>query len=113
MEVFHFWFACRETLEAYSAELKNLAMKMLYLMAKALRMDPKDIEDLFEEGFQAFRMNYYPPCPQPERVIGLNSHSDAVGLTILLQISEVEGLQIKKDGKWIPVKPLPNILKPL
>ncbi|GLU13899.1 hypothetical protein SLE2022_305080 [Rubroshorea leprosula] len=47
----------RETLEAYSAELKNLAMKMLYLMAK---------------------------------------------------ISEVEGLQTKKDGKWIPLKPLPN-----
>ncbi|GKU94296.1 hypothetical protein SLEP1_g7811 [Rubroshorea leprosula] len=98
----------RETLEAYSAELKNLAMKMLCLMAKALRMDPKDIEDLFEEGFLSMRMNYYPPCPQPERAIGLNSHSDAVGLTILLQISEVEGLQIKKDGEWIPIKPLPN-----
>ncbi|GKV34393.1 hypothetical protein SLEP1_g42768 [Rubroshorea leprosula] len=29
-------------------------------------------------------------------------------LTILLRINEVEGLQIKKDGKWVPIKPLPN-----
>jgi len=53
-------------------------------------------------------MNYYPPCPQPELVIGLNGHSNAVGLTILLQLNEMEGLQIKKDGMWIPVIPLPN-----
>ena len=54
------------------------------------------------------RMNYYPPCPQPEQVIGLTPHSDAVGLTILLQINEMEGLQIKKEGMWVPVKPLPE-----
>lgn len=98
----------RDTLEAYSAELKNLAMKILYLMAKALGMKPDEIKDMFEEGCQMMRMNYYPPCPQPELVMGLNSHSDAVGLTILLQVSEVEGLQIRKSGKWIPVQPLPN-----
>ncbi|CAK7350313.1 unnamed protein product [Dovyalis caffra] len=98
----------RDTLEAYSAELKILALKILYLMAKALGMKPDDIKDLFEDGCQMMRMNYYPPCPQPELVIGLNSHTDATGLTILLQMSEVEGLQIRKSGKWIPVKPLPD-----
>lgn len=77
-------------------------------MAKTLEMDPKDITDLFEEGFQAMRMNYYPPCPWPEHAIGLNSHSDATSLAILLQINEVEGLQIKKDGNWIPVKFFPD-----
>ncbi|KAI4313626.1 hypothetical protein L6164_026589 [Bauhinia variegata] len=54
------------------------------------------------------RMNYYRPCSQPELVIGLNSHSDAIGLTILLQVNEMEGLQIRKDGIWVPVCPLPN-----
>ncbi|KAJ4726529.1 2-oxoglutarate (2OG) and Fe(II)-dependent oxygenase superfamily protein [Melia azedarach] len=44
-----------------------------------------------------------------KKVIGLTPHSDASGLTILLQINEVEGLQIKKNGKWLPVTPvLPN-----
>ena len=51
-------------------------------------------------------MNYYPPCPQPELVVGLPPHSAAVGLTILLQLNEMEGLQIKKAGMWVPVKPL-------
>ena len=40
--------------------------------------------------------------------MGLNPHSDGSGLTILLQANEMEGLQIEKDGQWIPVKPLPN-----
>ncbi|KAK8602105.1 hypothetical protein V6N13_058242 [Hibiscus sabdariffa] len=98
----------RETVEAYSAELKHLAMKLLDFMAKALGMDPNDMRVLFEEGHQAMRMNYYPPCPQPELAIGLNSHSDAIGLAILLQINEMEGLQIRKNGVWVPIKPLPN-----
>ncbi|CAH1439487.1 unnamed protein product [Lactuca virosa] len=71
-------------------------------------MESNDMITLFKEGMQAMRMNYYPPCPQPEQVIGLTPHSDAVGITILLQLNEVEGLQIKKDGIWIPIKPLPN-----
>ncbi|MBA0689562.1 hypothetical protein Goari_007285, partial [Gossypium aridum] len=32
------------------------------------------------------------------------------GLTLLLQVNEVEGLQIKKDEKWVPVKPIPGAL---
>ncbi|GAV90487.1 2OG-FeII_Oxy domain-containing protein/DIOX_N domain-containing protein [Cephalotus follicularis] len=100
--------ALRDTLEAYSAEMKNLEMKILNLMAKALGMDPNDMRELFEEGMQSMRMNYYPPCPQPELVTGLYPHSDSNGLTILLQINDIEGLQIKKDGNWVPINPLPN-----
>ena len=77
-------------------------------MAEALAIDPKEITDLLNEGTQTIRINYYPPCPQPERVIGLKAHSDLGGLTILLQVNGIEGLQIRKDGMWIPVKPLPN-----
>nr|AFN53719.1 putative Fe(II) oxygenase superfamily protein [Linum usitatissimum] len=102
----------RNTLEEYSAALKSLAMKILNLMAEALGMDRTDMNVLFgEEGWQQFRMNYYPPCPQPELVMGLNSHSDAVGLTILLQVtSDTPGLQVKNDGYWVPVTPLPDAL---
>ncbi|CAN1847229.1 Protein SRG1 [Linum perenne] len=102
----------RDTLEEYSAALKILAMKILNQMAKALRMDEKEMKVLFEEeGWQQFRMNYYPPCPQPELVMGLNSHSDAVGLTILLQVTaDTQGLQVKKDGYWVPVMPLAGAL---
>ncbi|CAL5412432.1 unnamed protein product [Camellia sinensis] len=94
------------TLEVYAAELKHLAMKILDYMAKALKMKAEDMRELFEEGMQSMRMNYYPPCPQPELVVGLTPHTDSVGVTILLQLNEMEGLQIKKDGMWVPVKPL-------
>ncbi|XP_042942685.1 1-aminocyclopropane-1-carboxylate oxidase 4-like [Carya illinoinensis] len=84
---------CKDNLEAYSTELKDLAMKILDQMAKALRMESSDMRCIFEEGIQTMRMNYYPPCPQPELAICINAHSDAGGLTILLQLNEMQGLQ--------------------
>ncbi|XP_062011745.1 protein SRG1-like [Rosa rugosa] len=98
----------KDTLEIYSLELNNLAMAILTQMENALKIDAKELTELFEDGMQSMRMNYYPPCPQPEKVIGFTPHSDASGLTILLQVNEIEGLQIKKDGIWVPVKPLPD-----
>lgn len=83
-------------------------MIIVEYMGKALKIDEKEMSILFEDGVQSMRMNYYPPCPQPEKVIGLTPHSDGSGLTILLQLNEVEGLQVRKDGMWVPVKPLPN-----
>ena len=77
-------------------------------MEIALKIEPNEVLELFEDLSQSMRLNYYPPCPQPENVIGLNPHSDAGALTILLQVNEMEGLQIRKDGMWIPVKPLSN-----
>ncbi|KAK6917259.1 Non-hem dioxygenase N-terminal domain [Dillenia turbinata] len=101
-----FTICCRETLEAYSLEAKNLAMTILTQMAKALGMKTEEMTQLFNDGMQSMRMNYYPPCPEPDIAIGLTPHSDADALTILYQLNDTEGLQIRKDGKWIPVKPL-------
>ncbi|TYG48702.1 hypothetical protein ES288_D10G036700v1 [Gossypium darwinii] len=101
-------FKLRETLEVYCVQVKNLAMRILGYMAKALNMDADEIKQLFNDGVQAMRMNYYPPCPEPDMVIGFSPHSDADALTILLQLDETDGLQVRKDGKWVPIKPLPN-----
>ncbi|KAF8408982.1 hypothetical protein HHK36_005053 [Tetracentron sinense] len=98
----------RETLESYLLETQKLAMTLLGMIGRAVNIDVEEIKEMFEDGFQSVRMNYYPPCPQPELVIGITPHSDATGITILLQANEVEGLQIRKEGMWIPVKPLPN-----
>ncbi|KAL1366511.1 hypothetical protein AAHE18_03G365500 [Arachis hypogaea] len=98
----------RDNLETYCAEMKKLAIQMVQFMANALRVDPMEIKEQIGEGTLSMRMNYYPPCPQPELVMGLNPHSDGSSLTILLQVNEMQGLQIKKDGIWIPVRPLPN-----
>ena len=77
-------------------------------MAKALKMEAEEIRDMFTDGFQSMRMNYYPPCPEPDMTIGLTPHSDAGALTILLQLDDIDGLQIRKERRWVPVKPLPN-----
>ncbi|KAH6759464.1 senescence-related gene 1 protein [Perilla frutescens var. frutescens] len=100
----------RETLESFISELQKLAKALLGMIAEALKIDPKDIDEMFENGMQSVRMNYYPPCPEPDKVIGLTPHSDGSGVTILLQVNGVEGLQIKKDGVWMPVKFLPEAL---
>jgi isopenicillin N synthase-like dioxygenase len=88
--------------------MKNLALIIVGHIGKALKMKEMEMRELFEDGIQMMRMNYYPPCPQPEKVIGLTNHSDPQGVTLLLQLNDVVGLHIKKDGMWIPVKPLPN-----
>uniref|UniRef100_A0A803MDK3 Fe2OG dioxygenase domain-containing protein n=1 Tax=Chenopodium quinoa TaxID=63459 RepID=A0A803MDK3_CHEQI len=55
-------------------------------------------------------MNYYPPCPQLDKVIGLTPHSDSISLiTILLEVNDVEGLQIMKDNNCVSIKPLSNV----
>ncbi|KAF5472396.1 hypothetical protein F2P56_009118 [Juglans regia] len=93
----------RNTLESYFSELKKLGMTLMELMGKALKIDKREMEELFEDGMRSVRMTCYPPCPQPELVVGFPPHSDATGITILHQVNGVEGLQIKKDGVWIPV----------
>lgn len=95
-------------MEEYSKELKDLAIKIMNVMVKTLGIESNAMKGMLGEGNQAMRMNYYPPCPQPELVMGLNPHSDVGGITILLHVNEVEGLQIRKDGIWIPVKPVPG-----
>ncbi|KAM3748530.1 hypothetical protein ACB098_05G116400 [Castanea mollissima] len=53
----------RDNLDAYSVEVRDIAKKILELMAKALRMEHNDMRNLFEEGYQGMRINYYPPWP--------------------------------------------------
>ncbi|GJY36502.1 codeine O-demethylase-like protein [Tanacetum coccineum] len=98
----------RDTMETYLQELQKLAMTLFGLIGQAVDIDKREMLDVFEDGMQSVRMTYYPPCPQPDLVIGLTPHSDASGITILLQVSDIEGLQVKKDGTWIPVNFLPN-----
>ncbi|MED6199121.1 hypothetical protein PIB30_072954 [Stylosanthes scabra] len=98
----------RDNLDNYSIQLGKLCTTMIQHMEMALKIKPNELVEIFEDISQLMRMNYYPPCPQPEKVIGLSPHSDAAGLTLLLQANEVEGLQIRKDGMWIPITPLSN-----
>ena len=103
-----FFLYIRETLDKYSLELVKVSKCLLKLMAKNLAINPEQFANMFEDGRQSLRMNYYPPCEQASKVLGLTPHSDFGGLTLLVQVNEVQGLQIKRNGKWIPIRPLPG-----
>lgn len=68
------------------------------------------MREVFEDGMQSLRMTYYPPCPKPELVMGFAAHSDSTVITILNEVNGVSGLEVKKNGVWLPVNFLPNSL---
>ncbi|CAA3025770.1 S-norcoclaurine synthase 1-like [Olea europaea subsp. europaea] len=100
----------RSNLEKYSMELQKIAIKLFTLMAINLGIDPEKLTGAYKDCNQGIRMNYYPPCVHADKVIGLTPHSDATGLTLLIQVNEVQGLQIKKERKWVPIKPVPGAI---
>ena len=51
-------------------------------------------------------MNFYPPCPEPERVLGIIPHADNFAITLLVDFGDFPGLQFLKDGKWVSVEPI-------
>ncbi|XP_030500835.2 S-norcoclaurine synthase 1 [Cannabis sativa] len=98
----------RESLDKYSREVQKVAVCVMKFMSRNLGLNSETLCSKFEDGTQGMRINYYPPCVEADKVIGLTPHSDATGLTMLLQVNDVQGLQIKKNGKWIVVKPVPG-----
>ncbi|XP_054803747.1 codeine O-demethylase-like [Prosopis cineraria] len=100
----------RTVLDLYIQKVHNLGMTLLGLLEIDLKMEEREMRQLFEDGMQSVRMTYYPPCPKPEQVMGFGAHSDATGITILNQVNGVSGLQVKKNGVWLPVNVLSNAL---
>ncbi|VFQ64662.1 unnamed protein product [Cuscuta campestris] len=101
-----------ETLEAYSKEVRELCKQVLKCIATSLGERENVFGEMFGAAVQAVRMNYYPPCPSPELVMGLSPHSDGSALTVLQQglFGNSVGLEILKGSCWVPVRPLPNAL---
>ncbi|GKV08410.1 hypothetical protein SLEP1_g20040 [Rubroshorea leprosula] len=105
----HFPSEYRQVVAKYSDEMKGLAQRLLGLTSESLGLRPSCIEDAVGDFYQNITVSYYPPCPQPELTLGLQTHSDMGAITLLIQ-DEVGGLQVLKDGEWITVHPLPNAI---
>ena len=97
-------------MDEYSREVHKLYRVLMSVLSINLGLEPSYLEKAFGKGAShVLRINYYPPCPQPHLTLGLGSHSDAGGLTFLLQ-DEVLGLELKKGDNWVLVKSIPNAL---
>ncbi|GMN30736.1 hypothetical protein TIFTF001_002943 [Ficus carica] len=98
----------RENLDIYSLEMQKLTVCLLKFMSRNLGLDSETFTSFFVEGRQGVRLNLYPPCVQANKVMGLGPHSDPNLLSLLMQVNDVQGLQIMKNGNWVPVKPVPG-----
>ncbi|CAA0815515.1 2-oxoglutarate (2OG) and Fe(II)-dependent oxygenase superfamily protein [Striga hermonthica] len=99
----------REVVAEYSDRMSVLADKLLRMTSESLGLPSSCIKEAVGEFYQNITVSYYPPCPQPELTLGLQSHSDFGAITLLIQ-DDVGGLQVSKDGEWITVNPLSDAI---
>ncbi|KAK8445614.1 hypothetical protein SEVIR_9G358300v4 [Setaria viridis] len=90
--------------------MTKLARRLLGFMAADIGDDKGELVEAFTGKRQSMAMHYYPPCRHPDKVMGITPHTDGLGLTLLLHVDDTPGLQIKKDGRWYPVRPLPGAI---
>jgi isopenicillin N synthase-like dioxygenase len=102
-------------IEAFNTACERLSFELLAALARNLGANPGDLHPCFAPSHTSFlRLNYYPPCPQPARNeptdvapqaparnghLGINPHTDAGALTILLQ-DQQPGLELFHEGRW-------------
>lgn len=100
--------SCREQIAEYSKQVVELSGRLMKMLSLNLGLP----EDFLQRGFggedigACLRVNFYPKCPQPDLTLGLSSHSDPGGLTLLLPDENVPGLQVRRDESWVTVNPI-------
>ncbi|KAG0630830.1 hypothetical protein M758_1G206000 [Ceratodon purpureus] len=97
--------AFNETMAQYGDEILKLAHLILTALSRHADLPSEYLlERLGEAKAAGVRtgMNYYPPCPQPDLVMGIGSHADGSVLTIVQQ-DGTPGLEVLKDGLWVPI----------
>ncbi|KAK4431791.1 protein SRG1 [Sesamum alatum] len=101
----------RDMLYDYTAKVREIEEQLLKAMARSLSL-PEDsfVIQFGEQPSISARFNYYPPCARPDAVVGLKPHTDGLGITILLQDEQVEGLQLLKDNQWFRIPIMPHAL---
>ncbi|KAK9150701.1 hypothetical protein Syun_009010 [Stephania yunnanensis] len=95
----------RDVVMEYSKHVMKLGVVLFELLSEALGLDSNHLTDMgCSEGLFLIG-HYYPPCPEPEKTLGLAKHSDNDFLTVVLQ-DRIGGLQVLHQGFWIDVPPI-------
>lgn len=110
----------RPTMLAFMDACRKAARRLIAGISLDLGMPAEHLEASFEPRDSSFlRLNYYPVCADPAAPdspsvpesghLGINRHTDAGALTLLLQDSRA-GLQAFNNGAWHLIEPLPGAL---
>jgi isopenicillin N synthase-like dioxygenase len=95
--------ACRDVLQEYQRSLTAFGKEMAGLLSEALGVGTERLERAMQVEGWLMACHYYPPCPEPERVVGSLEHTDPSLFTVLAQ-DGVGGLQVRRDdGEWVDV----------
>ncbi|XP_059641097.1 codeine O-demethylase-like [Cornus florida] len=99
----------RLILEEYTEKMRKITEITSKAMAKSLNLEENCFLNQFgEQAPLQARFNYYSRCKRPDLILGLKSHADGSGYTVILQ--DEEGLQVLKNDKWFTVPKIPNTL---
>ncbi|KAI3911902.1 hypothetical protein MKW92_039638 [Papaver armeniacum] len=90
----------REKMAHYAVDVRNVAMEVMGAITESLGLGNSYMSEKLEDGMQVMAVNCYPPCSQPDRVLGLPPHTDYSCITILLQTGQ--GLQVisTNEEEW-------------
>ncbi|CAL5046352.1 unnamed protein product [Urochloa decumbens] len=101
-----------EVLREYTVKCRELAGLVLDNMAKLLGLpEGYFVGTMGEEGATTYaKLNYYPRCPRPDRVLGLKPHADGSLITVVAVDDAVGGLQVQGAGAWYDVPIVPGAL---
>ncbi|CAM6083806.1 unnamed protein product [Calypogeia fissa] len=101
--------AYRGVIEDYTQGMEKILQVVWKCLSVYLGLGPETLfksQEAEDESHLIIRLNYYPKCNEPEKVLGVGAHKDFGSLTLLLQ-DEVGGLQVQKRGTtgWLDVPP--------
>ncbi|KAF8781326.1 hypothetical protein HU200_000555 [Digitaria exilis] len=114
----HFSGATSDKLDWAECLLLFTHRRLLGFMAADLGVSEEALQGAFFSGDgddavkgQSMSMHHYPPCRRHRhKVVGIPPHTDSPALTLLLQVDDTPGLQIRRGGRWFPVRPTPGCL---
>ncbi|KAI4367178.1 hypothetical protein MLD38_022944 [Melastoma candidum] len=94
-------------LAEYCEKMHVMGKVLLEGISESLGLDTEHINKMMdiESSQQLWAANRYPPCPDPESVMGIPAHTDYGLLTFLTQHG-TDGLEIFHQDKWVEVHPI-------
>ncbi|XP_022731496.1 gibberellin 2-beta-dioxygenase 8-like [Durio zibethinus] len=97
----------RLVVEEYGRHLARLASTIFQVIEKNLNLDPSQSKSHLAESTGFVRVHRYPQIAKGNQAWGARVHTDSSVLSILSQ-DQIGGLEVFKENKWLPVKPVAN-----